>query len=324
MDRHQSSGNHRPVLLIGAPRSGTTWTVRVLAKAANAALMNEPDNVHSDPHGKATTSLGFGPYRVLDPGDQAPQYEALWRLAFSGYVPARRGVAQPVARVALRVPAQVRDPLLSLGAGLLARAQPARRVIVKSVLAHFCLEWLAERFQPQVVVMQRDPMNVVSSWLRLQVHGYDLHERPVVRQRFLDPMGIEPPRAGFSQLELCAWWVGLLTEVLREQWLRHPEWTLVTHETVCGDATSEFRALYAKLGLEWTEETTRAISQGGYNSPTFRRTDWSASELTGADVTQAQPNRWRERLSADEAASVNRVLEGFPNRGWLQQPASVA
>lgn len=68
----------RPVLIAGAPRTGTSWVGQALSFAQDSCFVNEPDNENEDPFAlKAKLSLGRFP--VLAPGDAAPPaYERLW------------------------------------------------------------------------------------------------------------------------------------------------------------------------------------------------------------------------------------------------------
>jgi hypothetical protein len=286
--------------------------------------MNEPDNVDADPRpGAPIRRFGFGPYLALEPGQAAPHLEGLWEMAFAGRVPMRRGVGRWFARCALRLPKSVRDPLILLAAGIVKRSPTLpRNIVVKSVLAHFAIDWIAERFDPQVVVIQRDPLNVVSSWLRLNVHGYDLHTRQDLRESHFAPLGIPAPPANGGRAALTAWWVGTLNTVLAQALDRHPEWTFITHEVLCANAVDEFQSLYRRLGLTWTDEAERFLVESGYHRPTFRRSDWEGAGLTGEQVTKAQPNRWKERLSAEEVEEIRAVLDDFPNRGWVKYPVT--
>jgi hypothetical protein len=314
----------RAVLLVGTARSGTTWTARTLARAAGTVLINEPDNVDANPASKqSATQRGFGPYRVLEPGADEGPYETLWRLALAGRLPRRTGARLGAARMVLRLPQAVRRPVMAAAARGIESTTPPRLAIVKSVLCHFSLEWIAQRFEPRVVVMQRNPLNVVSSWHELDVHAYDLHLRADIRERFAEPMGVPPPPAADgSRLATIAWWVGFLNAVLASSLERHPEWMLLTHERLIQDSVAEFHALYRDLGLAWTSETQSFLTESGYNRPTFRRSDWVDDGRAGREVSQAQGGRWRDRLSAEQVDEVRAVLEAFPNGGWISPPGS--
>src|SRR5579862_5634574 len=83
VEAHRTMTPHRPVLVVGLPRSGTTWTESVLGTAVGASTVSEPDNEKlSAP--AISAKRGLGRFPVLTPGDHAPRYERLWRWALQG------------------------------------------------------------------------------------------------------------------------------------------------------------------------------------------------------------------------------------------------
>ena len=318
------------VLVVSSPRSGSTWTLRALSCAEETSFVREPDNVDTAAVVNAAgTRLGFGPYPVLEAGDAAPQYAALWDLAFQGRraLRLRRGWGRRVSRAVFRLPRPVRDPLLAVAARELGAVAPRRsHVVVSSVMAHFSVEWIHARFRPQIVVLQRDPLNIASSWLRLNVDAYDVHARPAIVDRHLRPLGLEPPPKGASNVTFVGWWIGALATQLGSLLERHPEWILATHEDLCEDAEARFGDLYRRLDLAWTAETDTYLREGGYIEPLFRGgentfTTSAGNATSAASVRREQVDAWRTRLTADQLAELRAVLETFPNHGWVRPRA---
>lgn len=306
-----STGRVRPVLVAGPPRSGTTWVEQVLGLAANTSSINEPDNDTQVPFAlKAKRTLGR--YPLLDPGDEAPEdYERLWDGAFAGIKYARnpRWKAGKLLlkladknefRKALCTQVEPRLSLKLRAAIALAsppsQESPADNVVVKSVHSSFSVSWIAERWQPKVVVVLRHPFNVVGSWAELgwgAGGGCSLFERSLVRQRYLDPMGIPVPQKGATSIELLTWQIALLTSALEKTAGAHPDWHVVWHESLCLDPITKFKELFYKLGLTWTKEAESFLDS------TTR-------------VTSAQPGRWRTRLESDQVEKIRRVVSSFP------------
>lgn len=309
----------RRVLLLGTARSGTSWLGHTMGRAPGVRFYYEPDNVDADPTGaRAAGRSGFGPYPIIDPGQDDNPFTPLWDMVFAGRFPfgtGRRRRMRPAARAALRVPRAVRDPLVRRLATLSARRPTdVDFTIVKTIYAVFSLDWLVSRYQPEVVTIQRHPFNVASSWRQLKIPLFDLASRPAIRERYLEPLGIEPPTAAASELARITWVVGLLTHVLGEAVDRHPGWHVVTHEDLCADPATSIRSVFDRVGLTWTSDVERFLAEN--NQP--------GEGLKPMRVTADQPNRWRERLNQDEVAEVERVLGQFPRRGWIQDPALVA
>lgn len=300
------------ILLLGVARSGTRWLGTALGHAEGTRLVKEPDNVDADPRGAGRSSLGFGPYPMIDEDEKAPQFRGLWDLSFAARVP--RGWRRSAARAALRLPRGMRDPLLRRTAQAMS-ALPGRapHVVVKSIYAMFAVDWLLKNYQPRVVVLQRHPLNVISSWAELGMHGFDLLSRPAIQERYLDPLGVTAPGPDATTLERTAAWVGLLTTVLAEQAQRHPGWLVVTHEDLCRDPQPGIRQVCDRLGLPWSDAVVGFLEEA--NRP--------GEGFSHVRITREQPGRWRGRLSDDQVAQIEAVLEQFPSRGWVTPPATV-
>jgi hypothetical protein len=177
------------------------------------------------------------------------------------------------------------------------------------------------------VVLQRDPLNIASSWLRLDVNAYDVHTRPAIVDRHLRPLGVEPPPQGASNTTLVGWWIGALATQLGSLLERHPDWILATHEDLCEAAEERFGDLYQRLDLTWTSETETYLREGGYIEPLFRGGDntFAASAGDAAEATRVrreQVEAWRTRLTPDQLVELRAVLATFPNGGWVRPRAT--
>jgi hypothetical protein len=298
------------LLIAGVPRSGTTWIGRALGHTDGTVYVNEPDGFR-DPFA-FRVMLAHGENPILTPGDEAPDVDRLWAGALAGGRPA--GTARDrIARTLYdRTPLEERrDARASGGAGgrlrLAARlsvprvAEPGRPVVVKSVMSALCLEWIADRFRPRVLLVERNPFNVLSSWSEL---GYVRNPRETAalivhaRHRF----GVEPPPADAPHLARQAFVFAVLTSALREAAERHPDWVRARHEDLCVDTHVRFPALAAELGLGWGGEAARFITDSDADGTPYRT----------QRRTEEQPDRWRERLDDEQVATIRDVLGRFP------------
>lgn len=308
-----ANGSSRPILLLGVARSGTSWLGHTLGRAPGVRFYYEPDNIDADPTGaRRPGGLGFGPYPIIDVNDSGSPFAAVWDLVFAGRMPEveKKPILLP-ARLVLRLPRRIRDPLVHGAAAAMARF-PLRgaRPIVKSIYTVFSAEWLTARYRPDVLVIQRNPLNVISSWRQLDIPLFDLSSRRDIRERYLEPLGIDPPADRDSSLARIAWHVALLTHVLGETSERHPEWRLITHEDLCVEPMIAMRAIFDEVGLTWTSEVERFLEAS--NRP--------GEGLKPVRVSTEQPDRWRKRLTPDEVREIEDVLARFPRRGWLSPP----
>ncbi len=307
----------RPIVIVGVPRSGTTWTLRTLGTSPGVRKAFEPDNEEwhaAAIHGKHH----LGRYPVLDRGERDRAYHHLWEWILEGaHESARSRLALLMlspGRMERRFDAKT--DLVTWVAGEVARdplpTSPLRhrapeRVVAKSIHAQLSLSWLTDEFDVDVLVMLRHPANVLSSWLGMNLkdsRSSVLESRPDVRSHYLDRWGV--PLPGDDRVEQLSWRIALLTAALEEAVDRDPRLHVRTHETLCTDPGAQFRGLFTELQLDWspaTEEFLRDHDTPGEGFTLFR---------TAADL----PEVWQTRLDDRETATLQRVLGWFPISTW--------
>jgi hypothetical protein len=299
----------RRVLVAGIPRSGTTWAGRVLGQADGACYVHEPDNHLVRPEAW-WAKRELGAYPRLVPGQEAPDYERLFRVAFAGgarpslvYTWAR-ALHRCVPRRDLRANREGESPEAGtrrLARGLAApgsRAGRSDHVVVKSIFCARSLEWLAERFEPAVVVVERHPFAVIGSWAELGWSGF-LDADPSAVAECRAAFGVEPPRTG-SWVDRAAWHFGFLSALLGRARDRHPDWQVLRHETLCAGPEAGFEDLCDRLGLRFGAAARRfllASNRPGKGYSTNRV--WA--EQLGA----------RRRLTPYEQERVTEILSRF-------------
>ncbi|MGH9037822.1 MAG: sulfotransferase [Acidimicrobiia bacterium] len=304
-----------PILLVGTPRSGSTWVGEVLSHTDDVCAVVEPDNETQHPFAvRAKAALGRWP--VLDRGDAAAgDYGMLWDLAFAGVTHRRtpswaaaklllKGASREELRNAFSPNGHFSSRLRMVSALARPPARPTERatVLVKSVHAPLALEWIASRCRPRVLLVQRHPLNVIASWGQLGWGGLRIDRHPLVQERYVRPLGITPLDPGCSHLAAVTWQIALLTVALQSAAARHPEWHVVSHEDLCADPEDGFARLCTTLGLDWGDGGRRflaASNRPGTGTTTFR-------------VAADQPERWRHRLDDSQVREVRKVLDGFP------------
>ncbi|MDQ6617441.1 MAG: sulfotransferase [Actinomycetota bacterium] len=289
------------VLVTGLPRSGTTWVANVLGQAPGAVLVQEPDNPDANPLA-ASVKADLGLHPVLAPGEESPRYRQLWELAYAGGWPTGPGLLA-VARQTKKLPPRVLEGVLRPAAAVMTRiGRPGGATIAKSVLVTLCLEWLEDQFAPIVVVVERNPLNVIASWLELDIPLGGLDTDAAIRARFVEPMGLAPLAADRSRLERTAWCVGFLTAVSRRSQSEHPDRMVVTHEQLCACPAVGFQRLFDLLGLTWTDVARHYIDTSNRSGTGY------ATTRLAAQVGE----KWRTVLSDDDVSTVRAILDRFP------------
>jgi len=308
-----TDGHFPPVVIVGLPRSGTTWTMRVLGTSPGTVKVLEPDNEDKQPaaiHAKHR----LGRYPCLEVGAPAGPYRGLWAWILAG---GQEGWRSHQARRILSPAATTRifdgrPDLVTWTASTLARNPRAdragpERVVAKSIHAQLSLEWIDHEFAVTPLVLLRHPANVLASWLEVGLkdgRNATLETRPEIRARYVDRWGVGLP--GDDPVERMSWRIGLLLAALEEAVARNPRWQVRTHEQLCTDSVATFHTLFDDLGLEWSDATERYLVENDIPGEGF------ATRRVAAEVVDS----WQDRLDDDQLSTLRRVLARFPVTTW--------
>jgi hypothetical protein len=292
------------LLVVGVERSGTTWVAKALAEAMGAVYVHEPDNPSASPG--ANHARQFGKYPVVRPSDDAPLYTEEWDLAFRGGFAAPKGAA-PIGRALGKVPSSLRDPLVGLAARLARAKAPRERVLTKSVMCAFSLDWIIEHYQPPVVWVRRNPLNVVASLVELGTtleHMERLYRRyrdPVLVEALVKPMSLPELPDDIDLVQQCAYWVGLNTAGYQSSATLHGNFVTVDHDVLCAEPSAGFKRLCDQLGLQWNEAAEAFLRKSNKQGEGFETNR----------ITALEPDRWRRSLS-DREDDLRGILSQFP------------
>jgi Sulfotransferase family len=308
------------VLVAGVPRAGTTWVAQTLAHTPGAVYVHEPDNHRHTPYAlRAKRTLGAFPW--LEEGDDGGDYGTLWDRAFEGGFPHRRtdAVLQRLqshadeAELDAAVTPDAHAPFLLRSVAAVTR-EPKRHpssspsVIVKTVQCSLALAWVAAREKARVVVVQRHPLNVISSWVEMEFRALAAVPGDVAAH-YCARWGIGPIEPDDSDLARTTWRVAFHMSVLEEAVQANPDFIRVSHDGLCRDPLNGFRDLAQRCGLTWSDAAQSFLALS--NRPGYR--------YDVHRITADQPDRWRERLTHAQADEAMAVLAGFPIGAWAAE-----
>jgi hypothetical protein len=294
------------VVVIGVPRSGTSWVATILAGAPGVVFMNEPDYPDIYPSGGLAVKE-YGLYPVLAPHESAPSYQMVWDIAFAGGFP-DRPVTRRAGKLLMELPNAARAPITRAAATLFrTRSRQPEHCLVKSVYAQFALDWIADRYRPTIVVVRRNLLSVIASWLKLGFVPYDadtpfeLWDHPLIQREFLRPLSIERPDPDIPVMQRIAMHVGLLSLGLERAAERHPEWVFIDHEELCKRPDERFRELFARAGLTWTDAVAAQLHD----------LDRPGSGVDVQRVATEQIDKWKSTLTPDQVNEATTILRRF-------------
>lgn len=303
--------NSEPILVTGAPRSGSTWVGNVLALDRGAAYIHEPFNKRCP---RGCCRAGFREvFTYVTPETEGPYLAALtdtiaWRYSLGAELRA------------LRTPRQLARMTRDLAYFETMRRRGAR-TILKDPLALFSADWLARRFDARVVVVIRHPAAFVASlraagWAR--VHFEIFGDQPLLMRDRLAPFAGEVAAATAEMPDPIAAGIllwNLLHHHIALLMAEHPDWIFVRHEDLSRAPDAAFGALFDRLGLAFTDAV-----RGGLEDYTHAGGGgFTAASLFGARRHTRRDSRnnikvFRKRLTEGEIARIRAGTEAIADR----------
>jgi hypothetical protein len=248
----------RPILVTGSIRSGTTWVGHVLGTAPGVAVIHEPFNID---HPVGTFAHRWSnQYTFLTDGaaetravDRAMSDTLTFRYRPFSHVRNHEGM--------LRTLGLLRDLPRSWHRRHVSRPRP----LLKDPIAVFSAEWLAERFDMDVVILVRHPGAFAWSYKRINEPNRlaDLLDQKTLMEGILAPYAVEVERAARTDdpIRQAATLWRIVYATVAGYRHRHPEWVIERHEDLSVDPLGRFSNLTERLDLPFTSRTRRFIDR---------------------------------------------------------------
>jgi len=295
-----------PLLLLGVPRSGSTWLAEVLACATDRTLVMEPDDAYRWPEA-FEAKRGLGDYPTTPMARSSSPFRDLWQLSLTE--PRRFSIDRRDARteaLAQQPPSltrgavgdgRTRNGLSPEGGPEQQLAKPAGEILVKTVNACLCAAVISEWLGAEVIALTRDLRKVISSWtLMAGFEPEDLHLDSWVSEYVLK--GVQIPFLR-TRLEKIAWTVATLDLSLKAT-CRRNSWLVISHEELVEDPHERIIDVLASCGLK--------CNGGVHEFIDSRRAPGSGFET---QRSSEQLGQWEARLTKDQWSQVDAVLDVF-------------
>jgi hypothetical protein len=197
-----------------------------------------------------------------------------------------------------------------------------KRPLVKDPLAVFSSEWLANRFDMDVVMLIRHPAAFVGSlkvadWPFQFTH---LLDQPLLMDDLLSPYAneivdfVENDHDLIDQAILI--WNLIYSVVLEFQKKYQDKWVFIKHEDLSRNPLGEFKSLYEKLSIPFSEQARFRITK--YSSP---------DSTSGSSMTRDSKSniwKWTTRLTQDEISRIkdktsNVSSHFYQEKDWISE-----
>jgi hypothetical protein len=286
----------RCVIVVGFPRSGTSWLAKCLSFAPGFTYYREPDNYDRVPEAERRF---INLYLTAEHDDTA--YRRLMSRACAG----RLATAFTMKESPGPLLSPFRGPGRALGERLPFLFLRRRHVLLKLVFANLNLAWFSAHFPgARQLVVLRHPCGQFASWRRL---GWEpkpaaMLENPRLVADHLHPYVDLIRSAGSFWERAGALWAATV-RVIHRQSQGDSRRLIVAYEWLCGDPVGRFEELYKLLDMTWNSRALRGV----------RETNARGDDLTYSVRRAAglQVDRWKHLVTVDEIEACRRFVEPF-------------
>jgi hypothetical protein len=308
----------RGILVTGLPRTGTSWTGKMLAAGREVVYVNEPLNPAHPPGrspGVLNAEVSHRFQYICADNDER------WAAAFADTLRLRY---HPIAELRRNRRPYDLARLVKYSTAFTVGWLRDRRPLIDDPYAVLSAAWFAQRLGCQVVITVRHPVAFVASWQRL---GWtpslgELVDQPLLVRDLVGPYAGElraladsPDNIAKTSLlwrmtyDIVDQMAGQLPQLLC--WRRY--------EDLATNPADGFRELYQRCDLGWTDraaESIRASCTGARKAAAFQ---WTLRGGLSRTAFRAMDSRaalasYRDRLKPEEIERVQELTADVARR----------
>ncbi len=289
----------KPILVTGSHRSGTTWVGQMIAASPGVVYIHEPFNLNYPNPGVCSAKFNYWFTYICDRNDLNYLAPIKRMVNFQYNLVDQIKISQNTGSIAYAFRENARFIKYRL---------TGARPLIKDPLAFFSAEWLASRFDMDVVAMIRHPAAFVSSVkAKNWTHNFDhFLNQPLLMENYLVPF--ESQIRKFAQeeqsvIDQAALLWNIIYCTLLQFKKKHPEWIFLRHEDISRNPLEGFEKLDDGLHLDYTEEVKMVIR--AHSSPTSE-----TGLLKGRTFTSVKLDSisniwsWKTRLTPTEIERI--------------------
>ena len=296
----------RPILVSGSHRSGTTWVGKMIASSPSVSFIHEPFNPLHRPGTCAATFPEW--FMYVSEENEAPFYKPLTQTLALRFNP----VADLRAIRSARDVGRMGKNWYHFTSSRLRGATP----LLKDPIAIFSCEWLAQRFDMNVIVMIRHPAAFTSSLRRLNwAHDFNgFLRQPLLMRDHLEPFAAEielfaRQRQDLLDQGILLW--RMMHHVIIKYQQAHSDWIFLRHEDMSADPLQHFMYLFKRLNLELTSRVRATIED--YTNASNPSEAQKGHVLTRRD-SKSNIKSWKKKLTEAEITLIRNKVEDISSK----------
>ncbi|MGK7894470.1 MAG: sulfotransferase [Xenococcus sp. (in: cyanobacteria)] len=262
----------KPILVTGSPRSGSTWVGKMIANSSSVLYIDEPFlpmgktksrkiNVNSRRIGVCGAKFDLW-FKYITEQNEADYYKYFNKtscLSFNTLEAIKLVTGFTTTKLFMK-------SYWEFFAGRLNQTRP----LFKDPIAVFSAEWLAQKFNMDVIVTIRHPLAFVGSLKKAnwKFDLSDLVEQPLLFKDYLYPFedqlkGYDNEKISIIDNSILLW--KLIYYVIAQYQKKYKNWIFVRHEDISQQPIQYFEEIFQKLKLQYTDEIRQKIVKSSSN-----------------------------------------------------------
>lgn len=247
----------KPILVTGSPRSGTTWVGNILALSQNLLYIQEPFNPNIK-YSQGRCGVSFDYWFQYICSDNEEKYLNSLKNTFSLNYDINK---------ALRDIKNLRSFKIYAGEyrRFIVSKLKNRQPLIKDPISIFSAEWIASNFDPNIIILIRNPVAFVGSmkkanWL------FDFNnflQQPLLIDKYLSGHADEIKLFATHQTNIIEGSILLwkcIYNTVHQYRQNHPDWIFLKHEDLSLNVIDSFCDLFNQLNLDMTDEIRKNIN----------------------------------------------------------------
>jgi hypothetical protein len=298
-----SESRQKPILLTGAIRSGTTWVGEILKSSSLVGEIYEPFNL--------LHRMGICPikwdyqYTYISKENETEFIEKLSDMLQFKYSPLNQILHMRNFR---NLGGFFRDYPKCIYWRFIKKPRP----LIKDPIALFSTEWLAKRFNMDVIILIRHPASFAWSYKRINEKNRfpDLLAQEHLMKEVLYPFN-EKIRDYANNYHdpidqaILMW--NIVYTVVNQFRQNHPDWIFKKHEDLALDPITEFNDLFSRITLKYNRKVRNKIIQTTNIKNPAEAPEGIMHQLN-RNSRQAI-HAWRHRLSSSEIIRIRKATD---------------
>jgi hypothetical protein len=300
----------KAILVSGSHRSGTTWVGKMLCASPSIAYINEPFSPLTYQNYRGRCGAKFIHWNTYITNENESEFYSHlkntleFNYNFMGQLQSKKNLAN--------FKLTIKEYLQFLG-----YKYQHKIPLLKDPLALFSIPWLVEKFDINVIILIRHPAAFVSSIKRVgwQYNFAGLLEQPFLMKEHLSSFEEEINEYAHTSKNIIdsaslIW--KIMYYLVSKYQEKYQDWIYQRYEDIAKEPIMEFKNLFQKLDLEYSESVKNTIKDytNTSNITNSKHKDWSFQKRNSiANVTS-----WKNNLTSEEIKQIRNKVEPISHK----------